>query len=143
MKYHETAGPDQEEYDALSFYTLSHPDADYFIHQHFVDAFSAQNADATTKAISIIFSLVGLYLLIEKKYSGKQVQRFHIRMAEDKKTWPDIALPEHRGDLRIRDVNDAPAGKERDEMIKKWCFSVWEVYKDNHKTIQSLVLSYE
>lgn len=40
-------------YNELSFYTLAHPDQLYFIHQHIVDAQTAQTADATTKQVSI------------------------------------------------------------------------------------------
>jgi hypothetical protein len=143
MKYHETVKPDQDLYDALSFYTLSHPDADYFIHQHFVDAYAAQNADEDTKPISIIFSLVGLYLLIEKGYTGKQVQLFHMHMAEQKKPWPEIILPQYRGDITIKDVITKSAGEERDQMIKEWCFSILKAYKDVHGTIERMVMSYE
>ena len=63
-----------EEYHELAFYTLAHPDKDYFIHQHIVDAFQAQTADEHSKPIAIIFSLAGLYLSAEKGYSGRTVQ---------------------------------------------------------------------
>ncbi len=52
---------EQEKYYELAYYTLSHPDP-AFIHQHAVDAFTAQNANAGSKPISITFALIGLYL---------------------------------------------------------------------------------
>ena len=48
-------------YDELQAYTLAHHDP-AFIHQHGVDAETAQEADAQTKAIGLAFSLVLLYL---------------------------------------------------------------------------------
>ncbi len=66
----------QEQYYELSFYTLAHPDKD-FIHQHIVDAYAAQTASEKTKPITIYFSLAGLYLFIEKDYTGRQVQKAH------------------------------------------------------------------
>lgn len=42
-------------------YTLAHRDP-AFLHQHVVDAFAAQHADDSTKPITLVFALVGLYL---------------------------------------------------------------------------------
>jgi hypothetical protein len=53
---------DREQYNELLYYTLCHQDIGYFIHQHVVDAYTAQTADNNTKPIAIIFALVGLYL---------------------------------------------------------------------------------
>jgi hypothetical protein len=133
---------DQELYNELSFYTLAHPDTIYFIHQHCVDAYTAQHADSNTKPISITFSLVGLYLFLEKKYTGKQVQQAHMHMARNKKAWPSFTFPKKRGDISIADVISALPGEARDIMIKKWCASVWGSYKDNHEIIAALVETY-
>lgn len=70
---------DDELYNQLAFYTLAHPDP-AFIHQLLVDAYGAQHADETTKPIAVLFSLIGLYLHLEKGYTGKQVQRAHMRL---------------------------------------------------------------
>lgn len=63
---------DQEAFNELSYYTLSHGDP-AFIHQYIVDAYAAQHADEKSKPITVAFALIGLYLHIEKHYSGKQV----------------------------------------------------------------------
>lgn len=80
----------QDQFNELSFYTLQHPDQVYFIHQHIVDAYQAQTADQNTKPIALTFSLVGLYLYLEKNYTGRQVQQAHMRMAQHKQTWPTL-----------------------------------------------------
>jgi hypothetical protein len=77
---------DEETYNELCCYTLAHGDAS-FIHQHVVDAFAAQTADEHTKPITLTFALVGLYLRVEKQSSGKQVQRVHMRLARQKRSW--------------------------------------------------------
>jgi hypothetical protein len=130
---------DLEQYNELSYYTLGHPDKKYFIHQHLVDAYTAQKADENTKPIAITFALVGLYLYVEKNYSGKQVQIAHVRMSKYKKVWSDIKLPEKRGDITISKVLNTTPGTERDLMIKRWCISVWQAFEESHKTITSLV----
>lgn len=123
----------------LSFYTLGHPDKKYFIHQHIVDAFTAQHADAKTKPIAIIFSLAGLFLYLEKNYTGRQVQLAHIQMAKGSKIWPKIALPDERGSMTVGDVLAANAGPARDRVIGEWCLSVWQAYKTSHQTIADLI----
>lgn len=118
---------DDELQQELSAYTLTHPDP-AFIHQYVVDAWAAQTADEKTKAITLTFALVGLYLHVERNYSGKNVQRVHMLLARRRKNWPKFELPEHRGTITVRDVMAAPAGAERDEMIHKWSESVWQAY---------------
>jgi hypothetical protein len=130
---------EEELFHELSFYTLEHPVKSYFIHQHIVDAYSLQLADQNTKPISIIFSLAGLYLYLEKNYSGRQVQLAHMKMARNKKQWPHIILPENRGNISVSDVLSSTPGTERDVMIKKWCNSVWIAYSESHQTIALFV----
>lgn len=127
----------QEQYNELSFYTLALKDKN-FIHQHVVDAHAAQTADGNTKPITIFFSLAGLYLFVEKHCTGRQVQDAHLQMAKKPKEYPKIILPERRGDITVRDVLDASAGADRDEMILKWCIVVWTAYSDQHEKIISL-----
>lgn len=132
---------DQDLYNELAYYTLDHPDKIYFIHQHVVDAYTAQHADDKTKPIAITFALAGLYLFIEKNYSGKQVQMAHLRMSKNRKVWPAIKLPGQRGEISILKVLAIPPGKQRDLMIKRWCNSVWQAFEESHEIIASLVKS--
>jgi len=63
----------------LSGYTLSNND-DRFMHQLIVDAYSAQHAGGNTKNITVIFALIGLCLVIEHQYTGRQVQLIHMKI---------------------------------------------------------------
>jgi Family of unknown function (DUF5946) len=79
--------PDLDDlYHELSCYTLTHPDPS-FIHQHIVDAYTAQNANEITKPIAVVFALIGLYLHVEKNFTGRQVQRFHMKLAKIRRPW--------------------------------------------------------
>jgi hypothetical protein len=60
---------EQEKYYELSYYTLAHDDP-RFIHQHIVDAFAAQTANQDTNPIKVAFALIGLYLYLERDYTG-------------------------------------------------------------------------
>jgi len=125
---------DQELFDELSFYTLAHPDP-AFIHQLSVDAYTAQHADATTKPIAVVFALMGLYLHLEKNFTGKQVQRAHMKMARQRKEWPRLALPENKAAITVAEVLAAAPGPLRDARIEEWCASVWEAWQASREVI--------
>ncbi len=111
-------------YNELCCYTLTHGDP-AFIHQHVVDAFAAQNADEHTKPIKLTFALIGLYLHVEKEFSGREVQRAHQFLAQHKGTWPSFPLPHDRGSLTAADVN--------------WCVAVWNAFRGSHQTVTELL----
>lgn len=125
-------------HDELSAYTLLRGDAT-FIHQHVVDAHTAQTAHAGTKPIAITFALAGLYLHVERGFTGRQVQRAHMQMARTKQTWPAFDLPAGRGALTPADVMRAPAGPARDAAIEAWCRSVWAAFSSSRGTIEDLL----
>jgi hypothetical protein len=129
----------QDQFHELSFYTLAHPDMIYFIHQHVVDAYQAQTADENTKPIALTFSLIGLYLFLEKGYTGREVQQAHVKLSKNKKTWPHFELPDNRGEITVANVLTEDAGENRDLMITEWCRSVWQAYKDSHQAVDLLV----
>ena len=119
----------------LSFYTFAHPDRERFVHQHAVDAYSAQTAGEHTKSIGLLYALVGLYLTVERSYTGKEVQRAHVQLARDKTDFPPLPLPDDRGSVTVSDVLCHPAGEERDTAILTWCAAVWAAYKSCHATV--------
>ena len=129
---------EQELYDELRCYTLTLRDP-AFIHQHVVDAFTAQHADAQTRPIALTFALVGLYLLIERQFTGRQVQRVHTELARRKESWPVLVLPAARGAITVADVMVAPEGTRRDEAIHAWCACVWEAFRGNRPAVVALL----
>jgi hypothetical protein len=128
---------EDELYHQLAYYTLAHPSPS-FIHQHAVDAFAVQTATDTTKPIVIVFGLIGLYLHVEKNFTGRQVQKAHMQMAMHRKQWSRPPLPEDRGAIAISGVLAAPPGRERDAMIHDWCVSVWKACAGNRNQIVQL-----
>jgi hypothetical protein len=131
-----------EKYYELSYYTLSLRDA-AFIHQYFVDAYTVQNASVDTRPIALTFALAGLYLYIEKGYTGREVQLFHLKMSQRKRVWPKIDIPHERGSITIMGVLNAAPDPQREDAIHKWCKSVWQAYKESREVIVDLVDSYK
>jgi hypothetical protein len=130
----------QAAYDEVYVYTMGRPG---FILQHVVDAFAVQTAKQDGKAIVVVFGLVGLYLHIEKQWSGRQIQKMHMQIGRRKRPWPAIKFPEERGKVTVLDVLAAPAGAERDKAIDNWCRFVWTSFSANRDTIISLLREYQ
>ncbi|HXG44976.1 MAG TPA: DUF5946 family protein [Gemmatimonadales bacterium] len=127
-----------EAYDELRAYTLSHRDP-AFLHQHVVDAWTAQHADDRTKPIALAFALVGLCLHLERGFTGRQVQRVHMEMARRRKDWPAFPLPSERGGITARDVVREPPGPARDRAIDLWCAAVWEAFRESRPKVIRLL----
>jgi hypothetical protein len=130
----------REAYDEVYVYTMGRPG---FILQHVVDAFAAQTANDESKPIAVIFALVGLYLHVERQFSGSQVQQVHMQMGRQKRQWPIITLPCDRGSMTTVDVLAVPEGRERDRAIDEWCQSVWTAFRDSRETIVNLLREHQ
>lgn len=123
-----------------SFYTLSLGDS-YFIHQLLVDTYAAQHAGPIVKPISTAFALIGLYLIFEKNYTGREVQKAHMILAQKNKQWPHFILPSEKARLTVQDVVQAQ-DSEKQEMIKKWGKAVWDIWKAEHEQVINLTARY-
>jgi hypothetical protein len=122
-------------YSDLQCYTVAKQDPG-FIHQHTVDSYAAQHAGGQTRAITVAFGLIGLYLALEKGYTGRQVQLAHMKIAKTKKDWPRLDPPRQRAVLTVMDVLHAGTDEEKDAMIRKWMAAVWETWVDGHTWVR-------
>ena len=113
----------------LCCYTVVQQNAE-FIHQNVVDVYEAQHAGGTTRNITVAFGLIGLYLALEKGYTGKEVQRAHMRIARFRKNWPRLEPPSQPAVITILDVLTVQDGPEKDAMICRWMEAVWESWAD-------------
>jgi hypothetical protein len=126
--------------DELMAWTMSLSDA-AFVHQHVVDAWAAQHADEHSKPIGVAFALIGLYLHVEKGFTGREVQRVHMRLSQPhgrgagRKDWPRFELPPQRGDVTVREVMAVPDW-DRVAAIDRWCRSVWDAWGDSHAQVR-------
>ena len=126
-------------YDEVYAYTMGRPG---FILQHVVDAFAVQTASSESRPIGVVFGLVGLYLHVEKHFSGHQVQKVHMELGRRKREWPSVYFPQDRGSMTVTHVLAASAGPERDMAIENWCRSVWSAFSGNRQTIVALLRDY-
>jgi hypothetical protein len=113
----------------------------FFHHQLCVDAYGAQHSGGPVKPITTVFSLVGLYLAVERGFTGRQVQNAHMKLAkkaEKGAEWPRLEPPERTWEITVSDVMCAEAGNSRKEMIKKWAETVWRSWAHQHDRIRTL-----
>ena len=122
--------------DELYAYTMGRG---AFILQHVVDAHTAQKASTASKPMSVVFALAGLYLHLERGFTGAQVQQAHRVLGNLKREWPPVPLPDRRGAVTPEDVMAAPEGAERDAAIERWCHSVWNEFQGSRAAIISLL----
>jgi hypothetical protein len=107
-----------------------------------VDAYAAQTASSASKPIGVVFALIGLYLHVEKRFSGHQVQNAHMELGRRKRAWPIIDLPDDRGAMTVVDVLAAAEGVERDAAIDAWCECVWTAYRGGRQEVLDLLQEY-
>src|SRR5262245_281576 len=129
---------EQHAYEELQCYTLGRRDLT-FIHQHVVDAWAAQHADSNSKPIGLAFALVGLYLHVERGFTGRQVQRVHMVLSQRSRSWPSFPLPSERSVITALEVMAAPPGPRRDQAIDAWCASVWNVFSVCRRAVAELM----
>ena len=122
----------------LSYYTLGHADP-AFIHQHLVDAYGAQHVRQSKSTIGAAFALAGLYLAVERGFTGRQVQQMHMRMARTSKQWPRFEPPKDVGPLTVADVLAVEPGPRRDQELIRWCGSVWAAWRPQQGRVRDMV----
>jgi hypothetical protein len=121
----------------LSCYTVAKQDAG-FIHQHAVDAYAAQHAGGKTRNITVAFGLIGLYLALERGYTGKQVQRAHQQIARVQKDWPRLEPPARPACLTVMDVLSVPDGPGKDAVIRQWMTEVWASWVERQAWVREI-----
>jgi hypothetical protein len=101
-----------------------------FIHMHAVDTYEAQHIRGTTRNITVAFGLIGLYLALEKSFTGRQIQLAHQQIARIRKDRPRIGPPVRPAGITVRDVLQAETDAGRDAMIRQWMEAVWASWEE-------------
>lgn len=129
------AGECLEAYYDLTCWTLVQQDAG-FVHQHAVDAYAAQHVGERMRPITAVFALIGLYLAVERGYTGREVQLAHMKIARRRRDWPRLEPPEGRGDLTVMDILLAATDAEKEEALMRPTASVRQTREDRHRWVR-------
>lgn len=114
----------ESQYHELSAWLWS-KDAESFPKQYAVDAYGAQHVGPATKDIRVAFSLIGLYLAVEKGYTGKMVQEAHQKLAQKKIVWPHFGAPATPYTVTVVDVLKRTSPQDRLLALNAWSADVW------------------
>jgi hypothetical protein len=111
-------------------------------HQLTVDAYGAQHADNDGSGIRVAYSLVGLYLALERGMSGLEVRGIHQIMAKPQPDWPKFPRPSSPGEMTVLDVAAvgmrAQSVEGHEEAVQRWARSVWNAWAERHKDVEQL-----
>jgi hypothetical protein len=124
-------------YHELSAWLMMNPDLG-FRAQHAVDAYGAQHSGGVTKNITAAFALIGLYLALERGYSGRRVQQAHMELAKQRIEWPSLKPPAAGFAITVADVVRAEAGPPRENMLMEWARCAWDAWREQHDWIKSV-----
>ncbi len=124
-------------YSDLMCYTVAKQDPE-FIHQYAVDTYAAEHAGGSTRTITVVFGLIGLYLALEKGYTGRQVHLAHMKIAKKRKVWPRLEPPGQPAVLTVLDVLQARTDGEKDAMIREWMEAVWDSWGDRQEWVRAI-----
>jgi hypothetical protein len=107
-------------------------------HQMCVDAYLCQHVGPGTKAISICFGLNGLYMMLERGFTGLQARAAHGYQAENFTAWPRFEPPPDVGPLTAVDVALAGSPEEHVDLVRRWGRQVWDAWSHAHEEIAAL-----
>lgn len=129
---------EESAYHQLCAYTLSRRDPG-FVHQFVVDCWALQHSTPETRPIGMVFPLVSLYLHLEHGYTGRQAQLAHMRLGNNRRTWPRMTPPAQPVHFSVNEILDLNSDAARDHAIDRWCELTWDAWKDSQGQIRELV----
>lgn len=88
------------------------------------------------RPITAVFALIGLYLAVERGYTGREVQLAHMKIARRRRDWPRLEPPEGRGDLTVMDILLAATDAEKEEALMRPTASVRQTREDRHRWVR-------
>ncbi len=106
-------------------------------HQLAVDAYGAQHAGAPSPPIATAFGLIGLYLALERGWSGTAVRGAHQYLAQRHSTWPRFRGRADGSVLTVAEVAGAIAPDDHANRVQAWARSVWDSWAPEHPHVGS------
>jgi hypothetical protein len=110
----------------------------HFVHQVALDAYQAQHCPRGARR-TLVFSLAGLYLVVEKGRTGRQVQQVHQALAGMGHALPAVEPVDARGAGTAADVLTQIPCDGLVAAVNDWASQVWQAYAADHSTIERWV----
>jgi hypothetical protein len=107
-----------------------------------VDSYAAQHSGPGVKTVTTVFALIGLYLVVERGYTGREVQQAHMVLARKRRQWPYFQPPDGKSAVTVSDVVKNLGADNYRELINGWAKSVWDLWSLEHEEIRFLLDGY-
>ncbi len=108
-------------------------------HQLLVDTYGAQHVGPRSPAITGAFGLIGLYLTLERGWTGLRVRAAHQALAARYRDWPLLGRPPEAASMTVQDLAFAGTPAEYVEVLHDWAGTVWASWRREHPRIAELV----
>jgi hypothetical protein len=125
-------------YTELVGATMSQAGRAAAVQQLSIDAYGAQHSGPGVAPITTVFSLLGLFLAVERDVPGYEVREAHQRLAALDARWPELARPERTGEVTVFDVALADDAEDHVRRAHEWARSVWADWAPWRPTIMEL-----
>ena len=119
---------------------MQHPEVLGRWHQTCVDAYAAQHVGPQTRPMTVCFALNGLYLVLERGWSGIAARDAHGHLARTvvRADWPWFEPPSEAGPLTVLDVALSADPDAQGAAIEAWGRSVWATWSHVHDAVREL-----
>ena len=124
----------------VAAFGMLHPETLGRWRQTCVDAYAAQHVGPKMKPITICFALNGLFLVVERRWSGIATREAHAYLADTvpRRAWPRFTPPDDVGSLTVLDVALVSDPEDQAVAIEKWGTSVWEAWSHVHVEVRRM-----
>ncbi len=127
-------------YGRLSARTLALP-RETFIHQTAIDCYEAQHPGLPGKPIAAVFGLVGLYLVVEKGYTGLEVQHVHMMLGNEKRPLPSLSIPDTRSAITVASIGEV-TDANLPVALTNWAHAIWDAWAGEQDKIRLYTAPY-
>ena len=117
-----------------------HPDVLGRWHQTCVDAYAAQHVGPRMRPMTVCFALNGLYLVLERGWSGIEARAAHGHLARivPREDWRFFEPPDEGGPLTVLDVALASDPETQAVGVEAWGRSVWATWRHVHDEVRAM-----
>jgi hypothetical protein len=124
----------------VTSYVMQHAAALGRGHQTCVDAYAAQHVGPRMRPMTVCFALNGLYLVLERGWSGIAARDAHGHLARTvaREVWPSFEAPAGAGQLTVLDVALTDHAQAQAAAIEAWGRSVWATWSHVHDVVREM-----
>jgi hypothetical protein len=119
---------------------MQHPEVLGRWHQTCVDSYAAQHVGPQMRPMTVCFALNGLYLVLERGWSGIAARDAHGHLARTvvRADWPNFEPPSEAGPLTVLDGALSADLDAQGAAIEAWGRSVWATWSHVHDAVRQL-----